>query len=199
MKFLKKNPLVKTALLAILMMSSTLLTANSSFPIVNLKKGLDKSFLISMDYHLEKDFEITLTDDSYNTLFKEEIKQVKKLAKRFDLSSLPDGTYFFKVEDEQSIYQQTIEIKNDQLIVNKSRESRVFKPILQDKGNKVYINALLIDETDVEVKIYDKNHDLVLEETLKNQTSLERIYKFSDNTPGNYTFLIKYQGHSFTL
>jgi hypothetical protein len=194
----KMTSIVKVALLVMLTTAGSTLFANDeNNPGVEISKGYEKSFIVSFKYALAKDFKITLRDDAYNTLFKEEVTEVTRLAKNFNLTNLPDGTYFLEVEDATSIFNQMIEIKNDKVLFEKAVAFTVFKPIFKTVGNKIYISALLLNETNVKINIYNIDGDQVYEETIENQTNLEKIFKFVDERPEDYTLVVTYNDRSF--
>ncbi len=198
MTFINLKSLVKVvALFVMVTFSSTTLLATEINPVVNLKKGIEKSFALYMDYQTAKDFEITLKDKASQVLFQEKVENTKQFAKQFNLAKLPDGIYFLSIEDHMSIYTQVIQIAGKELAIDNTKESTVYKPTVFQKGDKVFLSAMILDAEDAEVVVYGKDHEVIYSEKFDNQAKIEKVFSFAGKNPEDHAISIRYKGHAF--
>ena len=198
MTSLNLKPLARIIALFVMMtVAGTALFATEINPSVVLKKGIEKSFALYMNYPSAKTFQVTLKDNSSKVLFNEKVKQSKEFAKLFDMSKLPVGIYSLTIEDEQSIYTQVIKKKKQGLTIDKDKESKIFKPTIYRKGEKVYLSALVLGGGSAEVVVRDKSGDLIFRELLKDQARIEKVFSFAGQNPEDYSLSIHYKDQVF--
>ncbi len=198
MTSLNLKPLVKVVALVLTMITAgTGLFATEVNPSVVLKKGIEKSFALYMNYQTAKNFEVTLKDNSAKVLFNENVKEGKEFAKLFDLSKLPVGIYTLTIEDAQSIYNQLIEVGQNTLTIDENKESQIFKPAVYQRDEKVFVSALLLGAEDGEVVIFDKNGEVVYREEMGNKDKIEKVFSFAGKNPEDYSMAIRYRDQSF--
>ena len=134
-------------------------------------------------------------------LYKESIKESGEFVKGFDLTSLPDGKYFFELDKDLEIAIIPFEVKMSTVVFNKELETTIDKPYITKKENRVLISKLSLDKQPLEVKIYyDYNlgsYDLIHSETIEKSMNIQRAYKLSKNEKGNYKVVLKTEGHTF--
>jgi phage anti-repressor protein len=198
MTLINLKSLVKViALFAMVAFSGTTLLATEINPVINLRKGIEKSFALYMDYESPKDFEITLKDKASQVLFRENVENSKQFAKQFNLEKLPDGIYFLTIEDNQTIYTRVIEVSENTLSIDEAKETKIFKPVVFQKGDKVFISAMLLEDSNAKITVYNKSNEVIFSEKIKNQTKIEKIFTFAEQNPEDHSIAIHYKGHSF--
>lgn len=185
------------ALFVMVTFAGTALFATDINPAINLKSGIEKSFALYMNYQSAKDFEIVLKDNASGVLFRENVKSTKQFAKQFNLSKLPEGVYFLTIEDNLSIYTQVIEVIGKTLTIDEGKESRIYKPTVYQKGDKVFLSAMILDADDAEVIVYDEYHEVIFREKFENQNKIEKVFSFAGLNPEDYSLTIRYKDHSF--
>ncbi len=195
----KMNSLLKVILFVIITVTGNTLFANENNSSIKISKGNDKTLAISFDYPNEIDIKITIKDYNFITLFKEDVKGIRNSTKTFDLKNLPNGIYFLEIEDEKSIFSKTIEIKNNMLYYNTTNDQKVNKPIPYINGDKLYVTSFFSEELDVDIVIYNKSGQAVYEETLEKQNSFNKIFKFIEGHPNDYTVSVQYKNRTFKL
>ena len=131
-------------------------------------------------------------------LYKESILKEGDYSKGFDLTSLPDGSYFFELDTEFEIVIIPFTVVSNQVAFSKEDKSTIFKPLVRVKGDRVYVSRMSFEKSPIEYKIYYKDsYDLVLSEEFQDIKDLKRIYDFSLAKKGSYLFVFKSDGRKF--
>lgn len=142
---------------------------------------------------------LLIKDEQGLVLYKEAIAQAGKYSKGFDLTSLPDGTYFFELDSEMEIIVIPFEVASSEVIFKKEEKSTIFKPVVRVKDDLVFLSRVSSDAVPMEYKIYyAENSDLVLSEKFENETHVKRVYDFSKAEKGDYLFVIRSNGRKYT-
>ena len=132
-------------------------------------------------------------------LYKESIVKTGDYSKGFDLTTLPNGDYYFELDSELEIVIIPFNVVSNQVVFKKEEKSTIFKPLVRVKDNIVFVSRVSYEESPIEFKIYyADNYDLVLSEKTENQNHLKKIYDFSKAKKGNYLFVFKSNGRRFT-
>ncbi|CAM4186669.1 hypothetical protein ZORO111903_06030 [Zobellia roscoffensis] len=146
-----------------------------------------KSFVYELDAHAGRTT-IKFMDEEQNVIFFETVEKAD-YAKKFDLSNLKDGLYFFKSEDELSSVSYTISVKGSDVEVIDKKENS--KPVFRIKGKMVFLNLLNLDSKDVEIKVFDSSNRLVFSEKRENQMVIEKAFDFTKAYEGEYTVVVR--------
>ncbi len=142
---------------------------------------------------------LSVKDMNGIVLYKESVVKAGDYSKGFDLTSLPNGDYFFELDTEFEIMIIPFNVVSNQVAFKKEEKSTIFKPFVRVKGDKVFVSRFSFEESPIEYRIYYKdNYDLVLTEKFKDQKHLKRVYDFSTAQKGNYVFVFKSNGRKFT-
>ena len=159
-------------------------------------KEIKKTTLILNN--IKKGHQLLIKDVNGVVLYKELIKDSGLYTKGFDLTSLPNGNYYFELDKDFEIKTIPFKVASSEVIFNKEEESIIFKPVVLMKDNLVLISRLSFNEKPLELKIYyADNNDLVYSEKIKEIPILERIYNFSNVKKGTYKIVIKTEGRIF--
>lgn len=132
---------------------------------------------------------IHFMDANKNSIYSETISASVNYARKFDLVNLPDGVYVLKADNAQYVYWYTITITGDEVVVSESEESA--KPIFKHDGDKVFLNLLNLDKSDVEISVYDSENRLVFTEIMENQMIVEKAFNFEKAYEDVYTLIVK--------
>ena len=142
---------------------------------------------------------LSIKDVNGIVLYKESIIKSGDYSKGFDLTSLPNGDYIFELDTELKITIIPFNVVSNQVAFKKEEKSTVYKPFIRVKDARVYISRLSFEQDSIEFKIYfEDNYDLVLSEKFEKESQLKRIYDFSTAEKGNYVFVFKSKGRTFT-
>ena len=142
---------------------------------------------------------LSIKDRDGIVLYKESIVKTGDYSKGFDLTTLPNGDYYFELDSELEIVIIPFNVVSNQVVFKKEEKSTIFKPLVRVKDNIVFVSRVSYEESPIEFKIYyADNYDLVLSEKTENQNHLKKIYDFSKAKKGNYLFVFKSNGRRFT-
>ena len=112
--------------------------------------------------------------------------------KKFDLSGLPDGEYYFEVNSKTKIGTTPFSVASNNLEFKE--ETIVFKPIVRFKNNNIYISKFTLNNETLDVFLYDDNQHLIYNEKLFGKNSLSRILNLSNLDSGSYRLVLKSGG-----
>lgn len=139
-----------------------------------------------------------IKDEKGLTLYKEAIQKTGEYSKGFDLTSLPDGEYFFELDTELKIVVIPFDVESNEVQFRKEEKNTILKPIVRVVDDKVLFSRTSFEGAPLEFKIYyADNSDVVLSEKFENETIIEKVYDFSESKKGEYLFIFKSNGRKF--
>ena len=142
---------------------------------------------------------LSIKDQSGMILYKESIAKTGKYSKGFDLTSLPNGDYYFELDSELKIVVVPFTVALNEVDFLKEEENTIYKPVLRLKDEKVYLSRPMLDGTPIDVKIFfSDNYDLVVSENFEKESEVKRIYDFSKSKKGNYVFVFESNGRRYS-
>ena len=135
--------------------------------------------------------------DSFGIVLYNDIYTGVEFTKKFDLTSLPNGNYYFEIEGQTKIKMIPFTVILNNIDFQKEEETIFFKPIIRFKENVVYISKLALKKGKMKIKIYDDNSNLIYTEDLKEKLYLERKLNLSMLESGSYNIVLKSEGKIF--
>ncbi len=139
-----------------------------------------------------------IKDDKGLVLYKESIVTSGAYSKGFDLTSLPNGEYFFELDSELEVVVIPFDVEGSVVNFKKEEKNTIFKPVIRVKDDIVYVSRTSYEEAPLEYKIYfAQNSDVILSEKFENESVVERIYDFSQAEKGEYLFVFKSNGRRY--
>lgn len=131
-------------------------------------------------------------------LYKEAIEQTGEYSKGFDLTTLPDGNYYFELNSELKIEVIPFQVKASEVDFDKELKELIYKPIVRTKGDIVYVWKTDIDHSEVSYKIYyADNYELVHSEKFDSTYGVSKTYDFSTARKGKYVFVFESNGRTY--
>ena len=140
---------------------------------------------------------LTIKDDHGLILYKEYIKESGTYVKDFDLTSLPDGDYYFEIDNPFEVKVIPFKVIATQVTFNKTSKVVIRKPQVTVNGNRVIISRVSPEQKDLRIKVYYEDYDLAYTEEVDNTENLRRVYDFSTSASGNYRIVFETQGRTF--
>jgi len=142
---------------------------------------------------------LTIIDGNGLVLYNEAIKKTGDYSKGFDLTTLPDGEYFFELDADLKIIVIPFNVKANEVIFDKEAEKSIYKPVVRAKDQMVYVSKAAMDESPLSYKIYfADNHDLVYSEKFEADDEIKKAYDFSASKKGSYLFVFESNGRRYT-
>jgi len=173
-----------------------LLSANAIAFEDSLKVNDTKSFNLVLN-NVSSTTQITLKDARNTILFKESVNKGEDFKKTFNMELLPAGNYKVEIEDATRIKELTVDIGNDENVATVSLNKEVFKPVVTERGEKVYVSQFSPEKSPLYISIYNSRNELVHEETLEGKMDLGKKFNFSKAQKGEYRFYLESNGESF--
>ena len=106
--------------------------------------------------------------------------------------------YYIELEKLAEIVVTPFEVRSNIAKVFKEDEYKIAKPQITLKDDYVYVSKMTMDKRSTKIEILYEGKDMAFSETLKNSNSLSRVYDFTNCLEGNYLFVIKSEGKTFT-
>lgn len=145
----------------------------------------------SLVFELEsksQETDIKLFDDANHIIYSENIYGVS-YAKKFDLTKLENGFYYFTTEDSLKKITYTISVEGSDVKILKRKEST--KPVFKKENGMVYLNFLNLDKKEVEIEVLDSANRLVFSEKYENELIIEKAFNFKKAFEDSYTIVVK--------
>jgi hypothetical protein len=147
---------------------------------------------------VSKGSKLLIKDLNGIVLYKEAIQKSGEYSKGFDLTSLPNGEYYFELDTELEIVVIPFDVLSSEVNFRKEEKTTIFKPMIRVKGDKVIVSRTSFESAPMEFKIYyAMNSDVVFTEKFENEPFIERVYDFSTSKKGDYTFVFKSNGRKY--
>jgi len=142
------------------------------------------------------DLKINIKDSFGFVLYNDTYTGVE-FTRKFDLTSLPNGNYYFEIEGQTKIKVIPFAVILNNVDFQKEEETIFFKPIVRFKDNVVYISKLALKNEKMIIKIYDDNSNLIYTEDLMGKLYLDRKLNLSMLESGSYNLVLKSEGKIF--
>ena len=87
-------------------------------------------------------------------------------------------------------------IKENIVIFEENEEKTIFKPVIRNQENMIFISKIALDNEPMQVVIY-YNDEVIFSETIQTETILNRIYRLEKEIKGNYKVVFYNNNRSF--
>lgn len=182
--------------LAVLLIS--ILTTISTFasivePIETTVEG--KNITVYFDQGKSETIAIKIVDKYGFELHSEKVETKNRKSRNYNLEQLPFGVYTLAMESDQKIVYKKIKIDHRNSTVLSEKIS--YKPTTFFENNKWKINLLSLG-SDVSIKIFDAEYELIFEEKFLNEMVLAKAYDLSKLEYGVYTLVVDTDDKSYS-
>ena len=152
-----------------------------------VKEGNSKRLVFRLDTQSQKTI-IKLMDNENNVIYSE-VTSERAYAKKFDLTELKKGAYFFKMENEQREIVYGISLESSDIKILERKENA--KPIFRRKGDIVLVNLLNLELRTVTISIYDSENRKLFEESMSSEQLIQKALNFERAFPDAYTIIVE--------
>ncbi|AEH00978.1 hypothetical protein [Lacinutrix sp. 5H-3-7-4] len=193
MKKAVKNHLVLVALLVTMV--------NYAANITTLNNDDDSKKTVLTLENVKEGQQLLIKDNNQIILYKENISKSGDYKKGFDLTSLPDGEYFFELNKETVIEVIPFSVINNIVDFKKTKKTRIFKPHVETRNNTVYVTALSLNASPVNITIFYDNvgsKETIYNETIKDTMDIQKAFALDATKKGKYIFLFKTENRTFS-
>ncbi len=146
--------------------------------------------------NVKKGQTLTIKSEQGTSVYNSEIKNAGKYSKTFDISYLQDGIYTAELNKDFEIIVKTFYVKNGLVTFLKNEHEKVFKPVIRNNENLLYISKLDFSKDALKVTIYYNGH-VIHSEMVEGEDHLNRVYRLSENEVGDYKVVINSDNRTF--
>lgn len=193
---------VKTGILLVTMLATML--SNASKPEMVEKNFKIENTTLSIN-NVKQGQQLIIKDSNGIVLYKEMIDRSGVYKKGFDLTSLPNGEYYFELDKDTEVQVIPFKVAMNKVEFLKEKETKFFKPVIRLKDNKILLSRLSFNQKPLEVKIYYEDNSyygsdylLLHSEKFKDTKVIERVYELDKSKKGSYKVVVKTEGREFT-
>lgn len=152
-----------------------------------LSEGQSKSLIVELDSQHKKTY-LKIIDENEHIIFSDNISE-KSYMKKFDLTELENGSYYFKLDDPLRTLIYPIRVENRKVRILKRSENT--KPVFRLKGDRLFLNLLNLDSDDVKIRVYDSNNRTLFKEVIENKSIVTKVFNFEKAGEDRYTVVVK--------
>jgi len=190
--------IIKRSLAVVVLSIATLASVSAKDFDMEVKKVDDRT----VDLIIEKTsqpVDIAFVDVNGVVLYKYSYKELPTSTKRYNFKDLPKGTYYFKVESATKIETIPVVVTQSETVINSDKKEITYKPHFRVDGDVVSINLLNIDESVVDIKVFDQtSNSLVHQEILQGKKSIGKRFDFSSvNDRRVYRLEVTHLGNTY--
>lgn len=159
-----------------------------------------KKTIISLE-NVKQGQQLFIKDYNGVVLYNEVLEKNGTYSKKFDLSALPLGNYYFELVKDMEIKVTPFKVDFDKVEIHTEKETTIFKPFVKSKENKVYLSRLSMNNQPLKVNIYyqgPSEDQLIFSEKIENENIVERIYALDEKQKGLYKIIVLTEGRTFS-
>jgi hypothetical protein len=145
-----------------------------------------KTVMVTLTNTATGDLTVVLEDASGTKYATDAIKSSARFAKKYNLSQLEAGNYRLVVTKNAFKTIQPFELTNRAVILNELERKDKFLPTISQKDNKMDVNVLLGNYSNVIVKVYDTEGKLAFTDKNYVVLTLHKRYDLSKLAKGSY-------------
>ena len=146
--------------------------------------------------NVRRGHDLTIKNEKGETVYSKEIKVSGNYSQLFNFSSLENGLYTAELHKDFEININRFIMKNGLVSYFEKNIEKIFKPMIRTEKNLLYISKLTFNKESLDILIYYKD-EVVMNETIKGDGMLNRIYKLSESRKGNYKIIINSENRIF--
>jgi len=158
---------------------------------------VDNSKKVTVEFrNVKKGHLLSIKDNKGVNIYSEVISENGHLAKILDVTYLEQGTYYVELDKDFEIVIKPFKIKENIVIFEENEEKTIFKPVIRNQENMIFISKIALDNEPMQVVIY-YNDEVIFSETIQTETILNRIYRLEKEIKGNYKVVFYNNNRSF--
>lgn len=146
--------------------------------------------------NVKKGHELRIKNENGETFYSKEIQTSGNYSKLFNFSSLENGLYTAELHKDFEINIYKFKVKNGLVSYIEKNDVNFFKPVIRSEKNLLYISKLAFNKETLDILIYYKDK-VVVNETVKGDGILNRVYKLSESQKGDYKIIINSENRIF--
>ena len=134
---------------------------------------------------------VLIKDQNGYLIYQYNVEQSGNFSKSYDLSTLPDGHYYFEIDKDTEVVIRRFTVTGGEVAFEADAAESHFKPTLYAKDKQIFISRLAPNKDGMLVRVYDKYNNLLHAEWLKDELYNNRIYDLSEINSDQYKVVFK--------
>ena len=132
-------------------------------------------------------------------VYRESIQKTGQYKKEFDLTSLPNGDYFFELDKDFEITIIPFNVKDAQVIFKKEEEKAIFKPVIRTENNILFVGKLSLNMEPMKIEIFfdSGDYELIHTENVSETQNIEKVFNLLKTIKGKYKVVCTTEGRVF--
>ena len=183
-----------------LMLVVTLLTMNMQAGTVDFTLDVKKEQgkMVTFALNQTDKIDLSIYDANDKLIHSENVSSKENVNRTYDLKALPEGTYFLQAESDTKVSRYEISVVGDMASLSGNAVSEVYKPVYLYKNGLVSVNILNLDESPVNIKIYDSEYNEVYDSALLTGQNVTKVFDINNFLNESYTFVVTDNDTTFT-
>jgi hypothetical protein len=163
---------------------------------LDVKKEQGKMVTFALN-QIEK-IDLSIYDADDKLIHSENVDSKKDIKRTYDLKALPEGTYFLQAESDSKILRYEISVVGETASLSGDAVSEVYKPVFAVKKGLVWVNILNLDESPVNIKIYDNEYNEIYNSASLMSQTVTKVFDINNFQNEEYTFVVTDNDKTFT-
>lgn len=180
---------IKISLIAALLMSSVGLYANDDDFSFRVKRENEK--VVTFVINETQVIDVAIYSANNEVVYGKKFNGKKGSSKTYDLSSLPDGNYMFKLVTDAKATEYAININGDHASVSEPVITNLLNPILTKKNDVVILNVENAPKGSIAVEILDEYNGQMYNQVFEGGSNLIKKFDVIRGYTRELTFIIR--------
>ena len=146
----------------------------------------EKAIVVNLGSVQKETVSIVIADAQNNVLLSETVKETPNFVKRYNMSKLEKGTYTLTVTKKTLRTVQPFEITDNSLVIAELEKKEKFIPVVNFNSDKLDVNVLLGNYSNITVTILDNEGRKVAEDKNYVVLDLHKRYDLTKLPSGVY-------------
>ncbi len=157
-----------------------------------------KKTIIKLD-NVKEGQRLLIKSSTGTIVYRESIQKTGLYKKEFDLTSLPNGDYFFELDKDFEITIIPFIVKDAQVIFKKEEEKSIFKPAIRTENNILFVGKLSLNMEPMKIEIFfdSGDYELIHTEEVSGTQNIEKVFNLLKNIKGKYKIVCTTEGRVF--
>ena len=170
----------------------TLLTMNMHAGTVDFTLDVKKEQgkMVTFALNQTDKIDLSIYDANDKLIHSENVSSKENVNRTYDLKALPEGTYFLQAESDTKVSRYEISVVGDMASLSGNAVSEVYKPVYLYKNGLVSVNILNLDESPVNIKIYDSEYNEVYDSAFLTGQNVTKVFDINNFLNEAYTFVV---------
>ena len=156
-----------------------------------------QNVIVNLGDVLKEEITINIVDKDQNLLLTETVKNMKGFTKKYNMSRLEDGDYKMIITKKTIRTVQPFSLERGEVKMSESDKKEKFLPTLSFQNNKLDVNVLLGNYSNIIVKLYDNEGREVMNDKHYAELKLNQRYDLTKLPAGAYVAEVRAGDETF--